>query len=236
MDFSPYGYDERQFCSPGFDLAVGRLSRGQHGEYPEYHTSGDDLAFVDAGRVADGISAALEILRGIDENETLDNLSPYGEPQLGRRGLYSTTGGAIDSRSVEMAYLWVLSGSDGDTDLVSIAQRADLPIHAVVEAARRLSEVGLTAPRTRRSLTSTRGDISAVDHALGDVRIIGAGVEGDRRDTDPGVGELSPDTLGQRSEPGHDRRVLHVAPRSRWVGRAGTRVRDRRTEIPSTSA
>jgi len=149
LSFSPYGYDERQFCSPGFDLAVGRLSRGQHGEYPEYHTSGDDLAFVDADRVAEGISAALEILRGIDDNETLDNLSPYGEPQLGRRGLYSSTGGAIDSRSVEMAYLWVLSGSDGETDLVTIAERADLPIDAVVEAARRLSDAGLTAPRAR---------------------------------------------------------------------------------------
>lgn len=147
LDFTPYGYDERQFCSPGFDLAVGRLGRGRHGEYPEYHTSGDDLSFVDERRVAEGVEAALAVLRAVDANEVLTNLSPYGEPQLGRRGLYSSMGGAIDSRSVEMAYLWVLSGSDGETDLLTIAARSGLAMEAVTEAARRLTAAGLTAPR-----------------------------------------------------------------------------------------
>ncbi len=46
LPFSPYGYDECQFCSRGFNLPVLRFGRGVHGEYPEHHTSADDLSFV----------------------------------------------------------------------------------------------------------------------------------------------------------------------------------------------
>lgn len=143
IDFSPYGYDERQYCSPGYDLGVGRLSRGVHGEYPEYHTSADDAAFVDANRMAASLELVLTMLDAMERATAPRNLSPFGEPQLGRRGLYSLTGGAIDQRSVELAYLWVLNLADGDTDLVAIAKRSGLPFDAVAEAARRLGEAGL---------------------------------------------------------------------------------------------
>lgn len=143
VNFSPYGYDERQFCSPGFDLPVGRLSRGVHGQYPEYHTSADNLSFVSADRLAESLAVLAEMLDAVEANVAYRSTAPYGEPQLGRRGLYSSTGGGITDRSVEMAYLWVLSGADGHHDLCDIAADSGLPFSAVLAAASRLHAIGL---------------------------------------------------------------------------------------------
>ena len=140
--WSPYGYDERQFCSPGFDLPFGRLTRGVHGEYPEYHTSADDLDFVSEQQLQGALDLLEQLVEVIEANGDVTSLSPYGEPQLGRRGLYSATGGAIDTRSVEMASLWVLDGA-GRGDLVAVAERSGLPLAAVLHAAARLREAGL---------------------------------------------------------------------------------------------
>ncbi len=146
IDFSPYGYDERQFCSPGFDLPVGRLTRGVHGEYPEYHTSADDLSFLSIEQLDGAVDLLGDLVDALEANRRYRNTSPYGEPQLGRRGLYRTTGGEIDSKAVEMAYLWVLSLSDGAHDLCAIAHRSGLPLDVVGEAARRLGDSGLLEP------------------------------------------------------------------------------------------
>ncbi len=143
IPFGPYGYDERQYCSPGFDLPVGRLTRGVHGEYPEYHTSADDLEFVSDECLGESLGVVEQVLGGIEANQRYRNTSPYGEPQLGRRGLYTTTGGQIDERSVEMGYLWLLSGSDGQTDVCEIAERSGLSMAVLAEAARRLRDVEL---------------------------------------------------------------------------------------------
>ena len=143
LDFTPYGYDERQFCSPGFDLAVGCLTRGVHGEYPEYHTSLDDLSFIDAASLADSVDAVDAVISMIDRDATYRNLAPFGEPQLGRRGLYSTIGGVLDARSVEMGLLWVLNQSDGTRSLIDIATRAGLPFDAIARAADALLAAGL---------------------------------------------------------------------------------------------
>src|SRR5881409_589696 len=91
--FSPYGYDERQFGSPGFDLPVGRLSRSPNGGYPEYHTSADNLAFVRPESLAGSLSVCADVMEILENNGRFLNTSPFGEPQLGRRGLYRTTGG-----------------------------------------------------------------------------------------------------------------------------------------------
>jgi aminopeptidase-like protein len=144
VDFSPYGYDERQYCSPGFDLAVGSLSRTPHGEYPEYHTSGDDLDFVRASCLADSLSLYLQVLDILENDGEFRNLSPKGEPQLGRRGLYPSIG-AQGVGSELMARLWVLNLSDGRHSLLDVAERSGLPFHQVKEAARVLSESGLLA-------------------------------------------------------------------------------------------
>jgi aminopeptidase-like protein len=146
MDFSPYGYDERQFCSPGFDLPVGRLGRGVHGEYPEYHTSADDLSFVAPQQLGQSLELLEAIIGVVEGDRVFLNQAPYGEPQLGRRGLYRNTGATImDRQATEMALLWVLSLSDGNSSLLAVAERSGLPFVAVAAAARQLEMAGLLA-------------------------------------------------------------------------------------------
>jgi aminopeptidase-like protein len=141
--FSPYGYDERQYCSPGFDLPVGSLTRTPHGEYPEYHTSGDDLDLVKPASLADSLRRYLEVFEVLEGNCTYLNLAPKCEPQLGKRGLYGSTGGQSHAAATQMAMLWVLNLSDGRHTLLSIAERAKLPFRAVRVAAEALAEKGL---------------------------------------------------------------------------------------------
>ncbi len=141
-DYSPYGYDERQFNSPGFALPFGRLTRTPHGEYPEYHTSADDLSYVTGPQVAEGCTAVLEVLDVLENDRTCRNLSPYGEPQLGRRGVYPAVGGRTATDAV-MAMLWVLAYSDGDASLLDIARTADLDFADVRRAAATLASVDL---------------------------------------------------------------------------------------------
>ncbi|MDH5291331.1 MAG: DUF4910 domain-containing protein [Acidimicrobiia bacterium] len=143
IDWYPYGYDERQYCSLGFDLPIGRLSRTMHGTYPQYHTSADDLSFVSAERVLAAVDVATEALELFDQRRPLTNTSPEGEPQLGRRGLFAKIGGTIGTASKESTYLWLLSLADGDTDVVDVAARAGLPLDEVVLAAARLRDAGL---------------------------------------------------------------------------------------------
>ena len=143
IPFVPYGYDERQYCSPGFDLAMGRLSRSLHGEFPEYHTTDDNLSFIDEGRMLDAADAVSAILDVLETKRTVINLSPEGEPQLGRRGLYTTLGGGIDSKSMEMVLLWVLSDSDGTKDLIDIAEHCQFSYSQVERAACALEAAGL---------------------------------------------------------------------------------------------
>ena len=143
IPFSPYGYDERQFCSPGFDLAVGRLSRSLHGEFPEYHTNDDNMSFISEAQLRDSTDAAERILDTLEANRTMLNLAPEGEPQLGKRGLFTALGGGIDSKSLEMVLLWLLSDSDGSKDLLAIAEHCGFPFAQVVHAAEALEAVGL---------------------------------------------------------------------------------------------
>jgi aminopeptidase-like protein len=141
-DFSPYGYDERQYCSPGFDLPVGRLSRTPHGEYPEYHTSADNLPFVRPDRLADSLAALTEIVEILERDTRYVNTHPKGEPQLGRRGLYGSVGGTR-LPDYELALLWVLNGSSGRASLLDIAARAGLAFGVIRQAATDLREHGL---------------------------------------------------------------------------------------------
>jgi len=143
MDFSPYGYDERQFSSPGFNLAVGSLSRTPHGKFPEYHTSADNLDFVKPESLADSYSKYLEVIDIIENNKKFLNTNPKCEPQLGRRGLYSELGGRKDASNYEMSLLWVLNFSDGQHSLLDIAERSGLKFQALHEAALALMSTGL---------------------------------------------------------------------------------------------
>jgi aminopeptidase-like protein len=155
VDFSPYGYDERQFCSPGFNLPVGCLSRTPYARYPEYHTSADDLDFVRADALQDTLDACWEVLGVLEADRRFRNLNPYGEPQLGKRGLYGSIGGRSDAEQRQMAMLWVLNLSDGDHGLLDVAERSGLPVGLLAEVATLLEEAGLledlgAAPEERR--------------------------------------------------------------------------------------
>lgn len=134
-DFIPYGYDERQFCSPGFNLPVGRLSRTPYGTYPEYHTSADNLDFITTGSLIETLKVLLSVLFHVERNQTYINLHPKGEPQLGRRGIYSAMGGHGNRGEIEMAILWILNLSDGEHDLLNIADRSGIPFKIIAEAA-----------------------------------------------------------------------------------------------------
>jgi aminopeptidase-like protein len=142
-DFSPYGYDERQYCSPGFNLPVGTLSRTPYGEYPEYHTSADNLDLVRPATLAGSLRVALSVVEVLEKNRRYRNPNPKCEPRLGSRGLYRSIGGYADVRAMELAMLWVLNFSDGEHSLLDIAERSGYPFGRILEAAELLTEHGL---------------------------------------------------------------------------------------------
>ncbi len=139
-EFVPFGYDERQYCSPGFNLPVGCLMRTPHGQFPQYHTSADDLDFVQPEFLADSYHKLLATVELLENNRRYLNLSPCGEPQLGRRGLYQALGGSSDKTHLEQALLWVLNFSDGRNDLLDIAERSEIAFPIVQRAAELLVE------------------------------------------------------------------------------------------------
>ncbi len=143
LPFSPYGYDERQFCSPGFNLPMGSLMRTPNGRYPEYHTSADNLDLVQAQYLGKTIGAYLDILDAFDKDGVFENLSPFGEPQLGKRGLYRKTGGLQDIETSILAKLWVLNQSDGSKSLLDIAEKSGLEIQLIQAAAGELHGASL---------------------------------------------------------------------------------------------
>jgi len=143
IDFFPYGYDERQFCSPGFNLAVGCFMRTPHGQYPEYHTSADNLDFVKPESLAQAYELCLSLFDILEHNRMYLNTNPKCEPQLGRRGLYRTVAGQQEKQSRELVMLWVLNLSDGYHTLLDIAERAGMPFQEIQAAAQALMEHGL---------------------------------------------------------------------------------------------
>jgi aminopeptidase-like protein len=137
-DFTPYGYDERQYCSPGFDLPVGRLARASHGGFPENHTSADNLTFISPASLEEAASICVDVLEALDDNRRYRNLNAKCEPQLGKRGLYRDFGGLIQGEQQEMAMLWTLNLSDGRHSLLDIAERSRLHFRTIHQAAMRL--------------------------------------------------------------------------------------------------
>ena len=143
IDFFPYGYDERQYCSPGFDLPVGCLMRTPHGQFSEYHTSADNLTFVKPENLEVSFSKYLAVLNMIENNKKYLNQNPKCEPRLGKRGLYHKIGGHDDSKAFQLAMLWVLNLSDSKNSLMDISERAKLGFDLIKEAADTLAEHGL---------------------------------------------------------------------------------------------
>ena len=140
VDFVPYGYDERQYCSPGFDLPVGCLSRTPNGRFPEYHTSADNLEFVRPECLAESYSTCLAVFDVLENNRVYLNQNPKGEPHLGSRGLYR---GYPQTDADDLALLWVLNLSDGRHRLLDIAERSGTSFATIKRAADRLLATGL---------------------------------------------------------------------------------------------
>ncbi|TYO61361.1 DUF4910 domain-containing protein [Bradyrhizobium hipponense] len=143
LDFSPYGYDERQYCSPGFNLPVGLFQRSQFGQIPEYHTSADNLEFIAPDHLALSYRLIAEAIDVVENDGIYRNVVARCEPQLGRRGLYGAIGGDKGTADANMAMLWVLNLSDGRHSLLDIAERADLPFSLVRRTAQILRDHGL---------------------------------------------------------------------------------------------
>lgn len=135
LDFIPFGYDERQYCSPGFDLPVGCFMRTPHGRYPEYHTSADNLEFVRPEYLSDSFAKMLSVVYILENNKRFVNQNPKCEPQLGKRGLYQMVGGQKEKKERELAMLWILNLSDGSNTLLDIADRSGLEFAVIKEAA-----------------------------------------------------------------------------------------------------
>jgi len=142
-EFIPYGYDERQYSSPGINLQVGCLTRTPFGEFPQYHTSADNLEFVKPDKLAEALSVYQRIFYVLENNRTYRNLNPKCEPQLGRRGLYRNTGGTNEKQLNQMAILWVLNYSDENHSLLQIAEKSGLPFTDVRLAADALLQCNL---------------------------------------------------------------------------------------------
>jgi aminopeptidase-like protein len=143
LGWEPWGGDERQFCSPGFNLPVGCLMRTPHGGFPGYHTSADGLDRIQPESLGAAVQVCLDAVEILETNRTCRNLSPYGEPQLGRRGLYRSSGGAVSSPDEERALLWVLNLSDGGPSLLDVAAQSGLAYPIIARAAQRLEQAGL---------------------------------------------------------------------------------------------
>ncbi len=134
LDFYPYGYDERQYCSPAFNLPVGCLMRSPHGTFAEYHTSADNLEFVQPAALADSLAKCLSVVDVLEHNRTYLNQNPKCEPQLGKRGLYRAIAGQAETAKTELALLWVLNLSDGSHSLLDIAERSGCEFSVIKHA------------------------------------------------------------------------------------------------------
>lgn len=142
-EFHPYGYDERQYGSPGINLAVGCLMRSAHGTFPEYHTSADNLDFIKPEFMADTLTHVVAALDVLEHNARFVNLKPMCEPRLGKYGLYGGGGGQRTGEFDELALLWVLNQSDGANDLLAIAERSGLSFRKILTAATALENAAL---------------------------------------------------------------------------------------------
>jgi aminopeptidase-like protein len=149
--FVPYGYDERQYCSPGFDLPVGCLMRTPNGEYPEYHSSADNLSLLRPKSLAHSLAILRDVVAVIEGDVFYRSRNPKGEPQLGRRGLYATMGGQRKASYDQLALLWVLNLADGRHSLLDIAERAGIPFARIRSAADTLVAAELLEPNKLQS-------------------------------------------------------------------------------------
>jgi aminopeptidase-like protein len=150
LGFSPLGSDERQYGSPGFNLPIGSLMRSMYGTYPEYHTSLDNKSFISFEAMAESVEMYLSVMKVLEHNRTYKNLFPYGEPQLGKRGLYETLG-RNTIPELSSAVFWLLNYADGEHDLLWIAEKSGYSMELLDKAAQACLETRLIEGVKHRS-------------------------------------------------------------------------------------
>ncbi len=143
IDFFPSGSDERQYCSPGFDLPVGSLMRTMYARYKEYHSSEDNKSFISFESIEGSINKYLDIIEVIESNFSPYNTMPMCEPQLGKRGLYPTLGSQKDSNRKVEIMMWILNLADGSRDLISIAEQSGITYKELLPVIDTLFENGI---------------------------------------------------------------------------------------------
>ncbi len=142
-NFYPWGSDERQYCSPGFDLPVGCMLRGRFFDRPEYHTSLDNRDLISFETLSETVDVFEEICLALDRNMTYRNTVAHCEPQLGRHGLYPSLGAQRTVERERQDLMWLLSQANGERDLLQIAKRSGSKVVDLHNAATKCLEVGL---------------------------------------------------------------------------------------------
>jgi len=154
--FAPDGSDERQYSSPGFRIPVASITKDKYYEYEEYHTSLDNLEFVEAKNVVETYQIYREVVKVLDSNVQIESTMQYGEAQLGKRNLYPTLGGMINQNSIRNqndngiekqvdAMSWLLFLGDGNTDTISVSERSKISYEVICKALEKLKTAGLIA-------------------------------------------------------------------------------------------
>jgi len=142
-DFFPNGSDERQYCSPGFNLPIGSLMRTRYLKYKEYHTSDDNKSFISFDAMEKSVKKYIEVINVIEKNRSYINQSPFCEPLLGKRGLYPTLGSQHEAQEYVNATLWLLNLADGTNDLISISKKSKINFNLLSQIAEKLLEHSL---------------------------------------------------------------------------------------------
>jgi aminopeptidase-like protein len=146
IDFMIGGSDERQYCSPGFNLPVGSLMRTMYQKFPEYHTSLDNKDFISFEALKDSVEMYFDIARAQELNRKFRNTIPHCEPNLGKRGLYGATGGTKERPFELTRRLQLLNFADGEQDLLAIAEKMNCAVFDLEEEVQRLIQHGLLSP------------------------------------------------------------------------------------------
>jgi aminopeptidase-like protein len=146
IPFSVGGSDERQYCSPGFNLPVGSLTRSMYQRYKEYHTSLDNKSFISFEAMKKTILVYFKFIEAFELNGIYTNTMPYCEPQLGKRGLYPSSVAPTDQRAALHRMMHLITWCDGSHDVLTIAEKRKESISEYKEILEKLEAQSVLIP------------------------------------------------------------------------------------------
>lgn len=128
IDFDPIGSDERQYCSPGFNLPVGSLMRSKYHEYQEYHTSLDNKKLISFEALVNTIQMYFNIVEALELNHCYKNTIMFCEPNMGKRNLYEDLSGALTMPEQLTTRMRLINYMDGNNSLLQFSEKYNLNI------------------------------------------------------------------------------------------------------------